>query len=155
LAKPFTEEEVALLLQNPCIAHISSNKIWYTYEFKAEFYERYKKGEMAAAILKSVGIEPEILGKNRVIGLINTLRNELERNGTFKPLRHRGYPEFTDTISDVCITEPMPPNTPIEKVVHKVAYLEQEVEFIKKAIILEREAMRKGSSETALQPSSN
>jgi hypothetical protein len=141
MGKKFTSEEQTELRKNPCVKGVYDNKIIYTAKFKDEFWNRYQGGEAPIEILRSVGIDPKMLG-TRVWSIVQTIKKELQRNGQFSDIR------FKDTGNGVN-------NKTDEWVRHELAFLRQEVEFIKKTILLEREARRKCSSMTKAEPSSN
>jgi hypothetical protein len=91
-------------------------------------------GKYPREIFRQNGIDPEILGDARIYSAINTLKKELERHGDFSDNRRNIPPEQkAETATDIRLSHAE----------HELEYLKQEVEFLKKTIMSEREAKRK------------
>ena len=52
--KPFSDEDIAHLSQNPNVASITRTNITFTAEFKRRFYDAKKKGESIHSILSEI-----------------------------------------------------------------------------------------------------
>jgi len=141
MSKKFTDDEQAELRKNPYVKSIFTSKLCFTAKFKEEFWGRYQGGEAPSEILRSMGFDPKMLG-TRTWTIVQSMKKELARSGNFSDIR------FVDKGKSVA-------NKNDEWVRHELAYLRQEVEFIKKTILLDREARRKCSSKKTAEPSSD
>jgi hypothetical protein len=141
MSRKFTADEQAELRKNPYVKSIFDSKLCLTAKFKEAFWGRYQSGEVPAEILRSMGFDPKMLG-TRTWTIVQSIKKELARNGTFSDTRSVGAAKEAANKND-------------EWVRHELAYLRQEVEFIKKTILLEREARRKCSSKKKAEPSSD
>ena len=131
--KMFTPEEVEILSENLWVKKVTPKLIRYTEEFKEEFLRQRKKGKSGRVILENLGFNPSILGEGRIIGLRATCRDyELKkrlREGTLEE------PEFP-------VVSGSSTNAQLKRMQHKMNYMEQQIEFIKKTILTERKARR-------------
>lgn len=137
--KTFSEKEIASFRDSPYVKSVSANKISFTVTFKEEFWERYEKGEQAKAILQSLGLDTGALGETRIRGIINHTKEQVDSGVG-----------FTDGYNWHDKNQPANPDLPVAKrllrIEHELAYTKQELEFIKKIILADREARRKCSS---------
>lgn len=118
--KPFTDEEVKILLENPYTATVTTSYISFTKEFKELFWTDYCNGLPAKTIFRQYGYAPELLGDSRVNGFVYNLTAKNKKNPD--ALKPRGY----------VTVDPANPETAIKQLEHEVQYLRQEVEFLKK-----------------------
>ena len=122
MSRQFTVDEQAELRKNPYVKSVFESKLCLTAKFKEEFWGRYKSGEAPSEILRSMGFDPKMLGA-RTWTIVQSLKKELVRNGAFSDVRFNGKAREEVNKND-------------EWVRHELAYLRQEVEFIKKTISL-------------------
>jgi hypothetical protein len=87
--------------------------------------------------MERLGFDPEVLGQKRIAGILIHLREQVSIGEDFRDVRKT--PESQAAVGD----QQLPPSKAILKMQHKVAYLEQELEFIKKTIKADNEARRK------------
>jgi hypothetical protein len=142
----FTNEQLQELLNSPHIAFVSRTTVTYTAEFKTLFWRRYIDGVDPMQIFADEGINPTIVGRNRVKGLADLLRQQKERGIPFGDGREAPNPNPPEKLFDL----PPPPRRPrytepdyspddIAKTLHQVKYLTQELEFLKKIILADKE----------------
>jgi len=136
----FTPEQLSELLRSPHVAYVSRSSISYTLAFKEMFWQRYCDGIPPIQIYEDAGLNPDIIGKIRVKGLVDALRHQKEKGLPFNYGRepHINQPEKQFDF-------PKPPRRPnyslpispdeAAKLTHQVMYLSQELEFIKKIIL--------------------
>ncbi len=141
MSKKFTEDEQAELRRNPYVKSVFASKLCFTAKFKEGFWQRYQSGEIPSEILRSMGFDPKMLG-TRTWTIVQTMKKELARKGAFSDVRINNAARGEINKND-------------EWMRHELAYLRQEVEFIKKTILLDREARRKCSSKQAAGPDSD
>ena len=139
--KLFTPEEIRELRENPYVERVSEKSvIAYTDEFKEYFMEEYQKGKTPTQILRSAGFDPKMLGEDRVKGVRKRYRKMAERLEGLRDTRKssNGRPRTKD----------LTPEEQIQRLKHKVKYLEQENAFLKKIEFLDRKAIQKQNRKT-------
>lgn len=129
----FTEEQQEELRANLYVEKVSEKSITYTTEFKKKFTEEYQIGKMPSQILREMGIEPSILGKKRKDSIVARTRKYSIRPEGFQSIRG------TNTLRPT--TKNLNDAEKLKRLEHKVEYLKQENEFLKKNIQLDRQAM--------------
>ena len=127
--KPFTDEQIQMLRQNPYTYSVNRLRLAFTKEFKEIFYSEYQAGELPRQILADHGYDPDVLGERRVWGIAGHIREQYQKYGGF----HEGNAGPSQAPSGL-----LPPNVPasekeeLKQLRHEVDYLRQEVEFLKK-----------------------
>lgn len=135
--KTFTQEELKAICANPYVKSATAKMIRFTIAFKEEFWRRYNEEcQSPCVIMKELGFDPEVIGDKRIAGILIHIRDQVNSGEEFRDVRK--VPE-TQTKSD----DPLPPSKSLLKMQHKLAYLEQEVEFIKKTIIADNAARQR------------
>ena len=136
--KTFSEEELKTIRANQYVKSATANMIRFTVDFKEEFWSRYHdECQQPVKIMKELGFDVDVLGETRISGILRHIREQVNGGEGFRDVRK--VPE-SQTPNDVVL----PPSKAILKMQHKLAYLEQEMEFIKKTIIADnRERRRK------------
>lgn len=67
-AKKFTAREIDQLRESPYVLDMTQSIVHFSAQFKALFYKGLQAGKAPAEIILEHGIDPEILGVNRVTG---------------------------------------------------------------------------------------
>lgn len=130
-----SQEQISILRDSPYVASITARQVSFTKEFKQHFYEEYMNGNTPKKILKDMKIDPEVLGESRVVSAtVHALRQAKSANG------------FTDRKSqwgaDAAKRRARTTEERVSKLEHELAYTKQELEFVKKILLAEREAQR-------------
>lgn len=128
----FTEEQQSELRKNPYIKNVSLKSITYTIEFKTKFEEEYRTGKLPSQILADMGIDHRILGKRRKDSLVARIK--------LYELRPEGCEDTRKNNTGRPSTKELTNAERIERLEHKIAYLNQENEFLKKNIQMDRQA---------------
>lgn len=128
----FTEEQQIELKKNPYIKKVSAKSITYTKEFKVKFQEEYSTGKLPSQILTDMGIDPHILGKRRRESLVARMK--------LYELRPDGYEDTRKNNTGRPSTKELTDAEKINRLEQKIAYLNQENEFLKKNIQIDRQA---------------
>jgi len=128
--KRFTPEEVKILSENLWVRKVTPKLIRYTDEFKEEFLRQYKEGKTSREIVVSLGFDPTVLGRTRIEGIQLCCKDY-----ALKKQINEENPEFP-TVSGSST------NAQLKRMQHKLNYMEQQIEFIKKTILAERKAGR-------------
>lgn len=125
----FTEEQINQLRKNPYVYNITPAKLSFTKEFKELFLASYNKGELPRAILENHGFDIQILGERRVWSISQHIRDEYKKYGEF----HQGYgPRSSCPETSGTDMQPLSDKEQIKQLQHRVEYLEQQMEFLKK-----------------------
>lgn len=136
--KTFTEEELKEIRANTYVKSATSKMIRFTVGFKMEFWKRYMKDcKTPRKIIEELGFNPEVLGQKRIDGIAMHIREQVESGEGFRDVRKDAGRRQTEEDLQ------LPPSKAILKMQHKIAYMEQELEFIKKTILADRKARRK------------
>lgn len=135
---PFTEEEIESLRGNPNVQSISISSVKFTPEFKQHFYEQHVSGKPTREIFSNAGLNPDVLGQSRIDGFRYTLMKS-RREGKTKP------DEVDENISSDSGKESSP-ESKIRQLKHELAYVKQEVEFLKKLQMANTEAQQSWES---------
>jgi len=136
--KTFTEEELKVLRANPYVKSATANMIRFTVAFKEEFWRQHNEEcRTPRQIIERLGFDPEILGQKRIDGILSHLRDQVNSGDDFRDVRKT--PDNQITVNG----KQLPPSKAILKMAHKIAYMEQELEFIKKTIKADNVARRK------------
>jgi hypothetical protein len=137
--KVFTPDELVDIRQNPYVKSATSNAIRFTVAFKEKFWEQHEKGISPTDIMLSMGFDSEILGASRILGIVRHIKEQFKSEMGLRDVYHRQL-----------LNEPpgksSPPSKTLLHMQHEIVYIKQELEFIKKIILTDREARRKCSS---------
>jgi len=139
MEKDFTAEALAHLRKSRYIKSVNAKRIHFTVAFKEEFWDRYRNGEIPEEIIRSMDIDPEILGAGRIKGIVKRIRDQAATGTGFT----EGH-QWQD--KNAPAEESHPVSKRLKRLEHESAYMKQELEFIKKIILADREAGRKCSS---------
>ena len=136
---PFTAKDIALLRNNPNVQSISPSTIRFTPEFKQLFYEAHTFGRTTQEIFRSAGIDPEILGKERIEGFRYSVMKSHRKDGEDSvPVVDESMPEEESAEASA--------EQKIRQLEHELAYVKQEVEFLKKLQLANMEAQKSWES---------
>lgn len=135
--RSLTQEQIDWLKTCPYVQSFSGKRIFWTSNVLERFSEEYDKGEQATKILERLGIDLQILGKNRVA----MFRNYYSE--TWRP-RHYNLPEGNNHAQYNKSSASM--SKAEMKFNHRLRYLEQEVDFLKKISIANHKANTKQPS---------
>ena len=135
----FTPDQLQELLNSPHVASVSRRSVSYTLAFKELFWQRYCDGVPPIQIFIDAGINPETVGRARINGLAKTLRKNKESGVAFNEgdEPHVGNQEkgFDFPIPPKRMTSTTISLDEAARLAHKVEYLSQQMEFLKKIIL--------------------
>ncbi|WP_417084453.1 HTH domain-containing protein [Evtepia gabavorous] len=123
--KMFTQEQVRIMAENPYTLHVSTTQITFTNAFKEEFWQGYQEGDTPRTIMYDLGYDPEVLGRNRLSGIQNVVCKQAV---SAKGFHERPQRKRQDTSAEGDSTT----QAQLRQMQHRLKYLEQEVEFLKK-----------------------
>lgn len=127
--KPFTNEQMLILRQNPYTYSVTPFQLNLTKEFKEIFYSEYQEGELPRKILEDHGYDPAILGDRRVWSISSHIREQYKKYGCFHEGSHTHGGKLPQEQPD---DAPPSEKGELKQLRHEVDYLKQEVEFLKK-----------------------
>jgi hypothetical protein len=128
-SKKFTEDEMKHLRESSYVLEVSPNLVHFSVEFKTKFWNSMLDGKTPFEAVALLGINPDMLGKNRVNGLKTMIRNEFRSGKGFRDIE-TAPPPFGSYSN---------PETKIKYLEQQIAYKDQEIEFLKKNVSLGRE----------------
>ena len=137
----FTPEQLKELMESPHVSSVSRKSVSYTLAFKELFWRRYCDGIDSVQIFHEAGLSVELLGRPRIHGFAKMLRQLKERGLPFNEGNdpHIDPPEkqfaFPIPPRKSKHANPIPTTEDVGRMCHEVAYLRQELEFIKKIIL--------------------
>ena len=123
----FTDEQIAVLQENPYVAIVDRDKVCFTAKFKEHFWALYTKGMMPSEILRRSNIDPKILGTARTRGMVANMKKEIAKHGSFTDvivIRRRSPEVKSSTEKEADLGRLRAENE----------YLRQELEFVKKIV---------------------
>ena len=127
---------ISLLERNPNVLKVVSGRVVFSVAFKDLAYSELCHGKSMKKILVENGIAPEWLGKERITSFTYKLRKNAARPERFKSRYKTKQPKGE--------TEQM--ETELKLLRHKLAYAQQEVEFLKKIHTADLEAQKSWES---------
>jgi hypothetical protein len=139
-----TEDQIATLKASKHIADIKGQQVSYTLAYKEMFWQRYLDGVPPGIIFREAGLDPDVLGANRLNGFVETLRKQNEAGIPFTEGHQWSRKPEEPKRFDIPKPPRKPPGTKgracyssedIDRLFHQVAYMSQEMEFLKKIII--------------------
>lgn len=126
----FTEEQIALLKTNPYTYHVTARQIAFTKEFKEIFWTEYQNRMTPRNIFKKYGYDTDLLGMSRITGFQQSLKRETEAGLPFyEGSRPPGLKKELTSDGDGS-----PSAETFKDMQHRLEYLEQEMDFLKKII---------------------
>jgi len=126
--KKFTKEEMDQLRECPYVLKVTPSIVHFSAEFKQQFWDALYSGEHPRDVVASLGIDPDILGSNRILGLRSMIQKELKSGKGFRDLNTFGK------YLEGCAS----PELTIKHLEQQLAYKTQEVEYLKKIVSLGR-----------------
>ena len=123
-ASKLTKEQIDYLLHNENVAGVTEKNIFFTVEFKEKFYALYESGMKHSAIFSRLGVDPNIVGYNRVRSFVYHLLDDI-RCG-------RGFVGYTNKS---CITRTSDSaEEKLKKALTELEYVKQENQFLKRIV---------------------
>jgi len=136
----FTAEQLKELVMSEYVVSVSRKTVTYTEAFHELFWVRYCDGADVGIIFRDAGIDPEIIGRERMRDLAWKLKNQKKKESEVqiavrategempkKPVIPKAHKKPKHTKFSLTDEE-------ISNMFHQMAYMSQELEFIKKII---------------------
>ena len=139
--REYTAKEMKLLKANPYTYNVTKNKLYFTAEFKEEFWAAYQAGLAPRKILADLGYDLEMFGQKQIDSIVQRIKYQAQSGNGFREGENRirrrkdelSIPEGTSVESKEALAS----------ILNEVKYLRQEVEFLKKIVKTENTVTRK------------
>lgn len=126
--KKFTPKQMETLAANPFTYKVTALRISYTLEFKNLFLTRFEAGEPVKDIFASLGYDIDILGENRMYTFARRISKQAEAGNL--PTEEPPCVKLEKPVNIDYNT--MPTQQSVAAMQREIAYLRQQVEFLKK-----------------------
>ena len=127
--KKFTEEEIVILKASPHVFDVNASFLYLLAESKEMFWNALQAGEQPRDIVAGFGIDPDILGESRLDGIASSIKREGKEGKGFKDI----------SASRLDVRKCVNPEVKIKYLEQQLAYKNQEIEFLKKIVLLGQE----------------
>ena len=124
----FTPEQMELLAANPFTYKVTSLRISYTLEFKNLFLVHYESGETVKDIFENMGYDVAVIGHNRIYSFAKRLIDQAEAGKIPTEQSPRVKQEKPANVD----YNTMPAQQSVAAMQREIAYLRQQLEFLKK-----------------------
>lgn len=119
---------MVILAANQFTQRLTVCRISFTLEFKNLFLAKYESGETVRDIFTELGYDTDILGENRMYNFANRLLNQVEQGKLPTEV-----PANSAVLKPVNVDyNTMPAQKSVSAMQREIAYLRQQVEFLKK-----------------------
>ena len=124
--KLFTDEEIIDLKNNSFTFSVSKHYLYLTIEAKLTFFNEYKDGVPIKTILMNHGYSPEVLGNNRIDGILKMLKAQSKRESGFT----EGHVEKYTVSNGAKLTL----EQKVAKLENELLLMKDQMEFLKKIL---------------------
>ena len=142
--KIFTGEEIKILSKNKYVKNVTTKAITYTSEFRRIFIAESKNGSLPRTTFENHGFDVEIIGIKRINSAASRWKNAYKKQGVLGLDDRRKESSGRPLKRELSIQEKY------ERLQAKNAYLQSEVDLLKKLDLREREVI---NNLIALSPS--
>ena len=142
----FTTEQLKELLDSPYVLSVSKTNITFTKAFKLLFWQRYCDGITPFQIFDDAGIPSKVVSSARIYSFTKSIKSQADKGLLFST------EDASDNSDDPALKDdaviPRRANhhkalnlstEEIAKLVNQVAYMSQELAFLKKIILADKE----------------
>lgn len=129
--RSFTKEQIKKLEKNPYTYKVTTNKLYFTAQFKEDFWVSYQAGNAPRKIMQDLGYDLSMFTQKQIDNYVQRIKKEALSGDGFKEgeNRQRRIP------MKATVEERLSSPQSIERMQNELLYLRQEVEFLKKIII--------------------
>lgn len=127
--KEYSAKQKKQLMANPYTLRVTKNKLYFTKEFKRDFWTSYQAGNSPRKILTDFGYDLSCFEQKQIDSIVQRIKKQALSGEGFREGENR---EKRARIKSVEQSDGNPPS--IEQMQHELLYLRQEVEFLKKII---------------------
>lgn len=127
--KEYSTKQIKQLMANPYTLRVTKNKLYFTKEFKRDFWTSYQAGNAPRKILADFGYNLTFFEQKQIDSLVQRIKKQALSGAGFREGENR-----EKRVRLKAMEEPGGNSLSIEHMQHELLYLRQEVEFIKKII---------------------
>lgn len=142
----FTPTQLKELIDSPYTHSVSKKTVSYTKEFKDIFWQRYCDGIDPKQIFEDAGFDTKTITRTRMNGLIKNLKSKIEKGQSFTEGSEPSLVELEKMFDFPTpprrannIRIPILSEADIANLLNQVAYMSQELAFLKKIILAGKE----------------
>lgn len=130
--KKYTQKQIKELKANPYTLQVDEKRIFFTIEFKKTFWIKYQAGMSPRAIFKELNYNLDYFGQKQIDSIVQRIKKEA-LTGEFT----EGYQRSKRM--KIKELEVLNSEQTLQQMQHEMLYLRQEVEFLKKVLMKEKE----------------
>ncbi len=127
--KEYSTKQIKQLMANPYTLRVTKNKLYFTKEFKRDFWVSYQAGNAPRKILTDFGYNLAFFEQKQIDSIVQRIKKQALSGEEFREGENR-----EKRVRLKSVEEPEGNSLSIEHMQHELLYLRQEVEFLKKII---------------------
>ena len=140
--KPYTDEQIAQIGQNPYTHSVTPNRVSFTVEFKKFFAEQKKiPGMTTKKIFLAAGYDPDWFSKSSLDSIRYEILKEASSPEGFKPTRGLSSAEKTALFAQKDLAK-QNTDASIKELQNRIVHLEHQIEFLKKISHIRNQAKK-------------
>ena len=129
--KEYTPKQINVLQANPYTFRVTTKKLYFTAQFKEDFWVSYQAGNAPRKIMQDLGYDLSMFTQKQIDNYVQRIKKEALSGNGFKEGENRQRRVPVKEPSEEELSSPQS----IERMQNELLYLRQEVEFLKKIII--------------------
>lgn len=129
--KEYTPKQINVLQANPYTFRVTTKKLYFTAQFKEDFWVSYQAGNAPRKIMQDLGYDLSMFTQKQIDNYVQRIKKEALSGNGFKEGENRQRRVPMKEPSEEELSSPQS----IERMQNELLYLRQEVEFLKKIII--------------------
>ena len=129
--KEYTPKQIKVLQANPYTFKVTTKKLYFTAQFKEDFWVSYQAGNAPRKIMQDLGYDLSMFTQKQIDNYVQRIKKEALSGNGFKEGENRQRRVPMKAPSEEGLSSPQS----IERMQNELLYLRQEVEFLKKIII--------------------
>ena len=127
--KEYSTKQIKQLMANSYTLRVTKNKLYFTKEFKRDFWVSYQAGNAPRKILTDFGYDLTCFEQKQIDSIVQRIKKQALSGEGFREGENR-----EKRVRLKAMEEPEVNSLSIEHLQHELLYLRQEVEFLKKII---------------------
>ncbi len=142
--REYTFREQKELRENPYTYKVTKHQLYFTKEFKKDFWQKYQAGYAPRRIFSEFGYNLNILKQKQIDGIVQRIKKEALSGNEFSEgyvRKRRVKSKINDAQKVDVLGNPSDEN--IRRMQAEITYLRQEIEFLKKNIIADHMKKKK------------
>ena len=129
--RSFTKEQIKKLEKNPYTFKVTTNKLYFSAQFKEDFWVSYQAGNAPRKIMQDLGYDLSMFTQKQIDNYVQRIKKEALSGNGFREGENRQRRIPMKATAEEELSSPQS----LERMQNELLYLRQEVEFLKKIII--------------------